>query len=133
LTRRVATTLLLAGLMPAALPACQPQETQMRDELRHEGVETLALSDDIVSVTVRMSGPAAPGDVIAYARCGMAGYAVAEGFGFARHVRTNLQVEGGVRIADAVYTLSPTRPRGLQTIEAEATLADCAEQGIPTV
>jgi hypothetical protein len=44
-----------------------------------------------------------------------------------------VQVEGGVRIADAVYTVSPTLPRGLQTIDAEVRVADCAELGIPTV
>ena len=83
-----------------------------------------------------MPGPGAlrsAADVLAYARCAAAQYAVIRGYGFARHVRTNVQVEGGARIADAVYTVSPTLPRGLQTIDAEVAVDDCAEQGIPTV
>ncbi len=120
-------------MAPVALTACQPRTEPSAGEVRHDGVETRTLADDIVSVTVRMSGPAMAEDLIAYSRCAIAGYSVAEGFGFARHVRTNMQVEGGVRTADAVYTVSPTLPRGVQTIEAEVTLASCAEQGIPTV
>jgi hypothetical protein len=100
---------------------------------RHEGVETRLIDDDIVNLIVRMSGPATQGDLIAYSRCAAAQYAVIRGYGFARHVRTNVQVEGSVRVADAVYTVSPTLPRGLQTIDAEVTVADCAELGIPTV
>jgi hypothetical protein len=100
---------------------------------RHEGVETRLIDDDIVNLIVRMSGPATQGDLIAYSRCAAAQYAVIRGYGFARHVRTNVKVEGSVRVADAVYTVSPTLPRGLQTIDAEVTVADCAELGIPTV
>jgi hypothetical protein len=100
---------------------------------RHDGVEAIAMDEDIVSVIVWMSGPATEGDLIAYARCAAAQYALDRGHGFARHVRTNVQVEGSVRSADAVYTVSPTLPRGLQTIDAEVTVADCAELGIPTV
>jgi hypothetical protein len=103
------------------------------DPPRHEGVETIPIDDDIVSIIVWMSGPATEGDLIAYSRCAAAGYALNRGFGFARHVRTNVQVEGSARSADAVYTVSPTLPRGLQTIDAEVTVADCAELGIPTV
>jgi hypothetical protein len=80
-----------------------------------------------------MSGPASDDDLIAYARCAAAQYTLIRGYGFARHVRTNVYEEGGVRVADAVYTVSPTLPRGLQTIDAEVTAAGCAEQGIPTV
>jgi len=42
-------------------------------------------------------------------------------------LRTNAQEKGGVWSADAVYTISPSLPRGLRTID------DCAEKKIPTV
>jgi hypothetical protein len=44
-----------------------------------------------------------------------------------------VQEQGGVWTADAVYTISPALPRGLQTLDAEVVTAACAEQGIPTV
>jgi len=124
-----------AGAAALLLGACQPLAMSPPPErlTRHEGVETRLIDDDIVNLIVRMSGPATEGDLIAYSRCAAAQYAVIRGYGFARHVRTNVKVEGSVRVADAVYTVSPTLPRGLQTIDAEVTVADCAELGIPTV
>jgi hypothetical protein len=80
-----------------------------------------------------MSGAATDADLIAQAECAVAGYALRFGYGFARHVRTNMQMEGSLRVADAIYTVSPTLPRGLQTIDAEVMASTCAEQGIPTV
>jgi len=41
--------------------------------------------------------------------------------------------QGGLWRADAVYTVSSALPRGSRTIDAEVTVADCTEQGIPTV
>jgi hypothetical protein len=41
--------------------------------------------------------------------------------------------EGGVWLADAVYTISPALPRGSRTIDAEVVTAACVEKGIPTV
>ncbi|MFW5655853.1 MAG: hypothetical protein ACOCYW_09475 [Roseicyclus sp.] len=120
--------------MPLLLAACQPVPQPGLDApLRHEGVETLALGENIVNLTLRMSGPATDEDLLAYADCAVAGYALRQGFGFARHVRTNTQNEGSLRVADAIYTVSPTLPRGLQTIDAEVMASNCAEQGIPTV
>jgi hypothetical protein len=69
----------------------------------------------------------------AYADCAAAQYALIRGYGFARHVRTNLGEEGGNSTADAVYTISPGLPRGFATIDAEVVVADCAARGIPTV
>ena len=60
-------------------------------------------------------------------------YALIRGYGFARHVRTNVNEEGGIWTGDAVYTISPALPRGLRTIDAEVTVADCASRDIPTV
>ncbi|MCU4654598.1 hypothetical protein N8I71_17295 [Roseibacterium sp. SDUM158016] len=120
--------MILAACQPAPEPSAVPDRA-----VRYGGVETRLLDDEIVNLTVRMTGPATGDDLIAYTRCAAAQYALIRGYGFARHVRTNVYEEGGVRAADAVYTVSPTLPRGLQTIDAEVTVADCAEQGIPTV
>ncbi|MEM9552458.1 MAG: hypothetical protein AAGA05_14860, partial [Pseudomonadota bacterium] len=68
-----------------------------------------------------------------FADCAAAQYALIRGYGFARHLRTNTKEEGGVWRADAVYTISPSLPQGLRTIDAEIVVADCAENGIPTV
>jgi hypothetical protein len=134
---RKAATLATAGAAMAVASACQPvtqpDPAPAPLPLRHEGVETIPIDEDIVTIIVWMSGPATGEDLIAYSRCAAAGYAVNRGYGFARHVRTNVDVEGSTRSADAVYTVSPTLPRGLQTIDAEVTVADCAELGIPTV
>jgi hypothetical protein len=99
----------------------------------YKGVETRLLDDDLVNFRVRLSAATGRDDVDAYARCAAAQYALIRGFGFARHVRTNMQEQGGVWVADAVYTISPALPRGLQTLDAEVVAAACAEQGIPTV
>ena len=72
-------------------------------------------------------------DVSAYAECAAAQYTLIRGYGFARHVRTNVTQEAGLWRADAVYTISPALPRGLSTIDAEVTVSNCAETGIPTV
>ena len=99
----------------------------------YDGVETQLLADDLVQVGVRMTGARDLKDLEAYANCAAAQYALIRGYGFARHLRTNVKERGGVWAADAVYTISPSLPRGLRTIDAEVTVAACAENGIPTV
>jgi hypothetical protein len=97
------------------------------------GVQTRLLDDELVGFLVEMYGPSQSSDIADYAECAAAQYALIRGYGFARHVRTNVQEEAGVWRGDAVYTISPALPRGVQTIDAEVVVADCAEQGIPTV
>jgi len=97
------------------------------------GVETRLLDADLVNFRVQMRGARSRADVVRYAECAAAQYTVIRGYGFARHVRTNVNEEAGLWRADAVYTVSPALPRGVQTIDAEVVVADCAEQGIPTV
>ncbi|WP_370632837.1 hypothetical protein [Hasllibacter sp. MH4015] len=99
----------------------------------YDGVETRLLDDDLVNFRAQMTGVATRADLDAYTRCVAAQYTLIRGYPFARHVRTSITEEGGVWVADAVYTISPELPRGLQTLEAEVVVADCAEQGIPTV
>ena len=97
------------------------------------GIDTRLLDSDLVNFEVVMSGARDGDDVAAYAKCAAAQYALIRGYGFARHVRTQVAIEGGVWRGDAVYTISPALPRGLRTIDAEVAVAECAETGIPTV
>jgi len=97
------------------------------------GIETILLDGDLVNFRVAMTGARGTDDVDAYARCAAAQYSLIRGFGFARHVRTNVAQSGGTWRGDAVYTVSAALPRGLRTIDAEVTVRDCGAQGIPTV
>lgn len=130
----LARTLPLTGLL-AALAACaEAAAPDAAEKLVYSGVETQLLEGDLVNFRVAVSGAAASEPaVVAYATCAAAQYTLIRGYGFARHVRTNVSETGGVWRADAVYTISPALPRGLRTIDAEVTVADCADQGIPTV
>jgi hypothetical protein len=80
-----------------------------------------------------MTGARDNADVEAYGRCAAAQYALIRGFGFARHVRTTVAQNNGVWRGDAVYTISAALPRGIKTIDAEVTVRDCGDQGIPTI
>lgn len=97
------------------------------------GVETRLLDGDLVNFFVSAKGDEAEQSVTAYADCAAAQYALIRGFGFARHVRTNVAQEGGIWRADAVYTISPALPDGLRQLDAEVVVANCRDNGIPTV
>ena len=99
----------------------------------YQGVETTLLDGDLVQFNVAMTKALTNNDVADYARCAAARYTLIRGYGFARHVRTNVTQEGGIWRGDAVYTISPSLPRGLKTIDAEVTTSECVEKGIPTV
>ena len=99
----------------------------------YEGIETRLLDGDLVNFTVRMRGARDGRDVADYAECAAAQYTLIRGYGFARHLRTNVAQEGGLWQADAVYTISAALPDGLKTLDAEVVLADCTERKIPTV
>ena len=122
-------------ISPLFLAACamQPGGAVTRFAPEYRGVETRLLDGDLVQFTVEMTGARDNADVDAYAECAAAQYALIRGYGFARHLRTNVQEEGGVWSADAVYTISPSLPRGLRKLDAEVVVAHCAENGIPTV
>ncbi|SHE46084.1 hypothetical protein SAMN05444273_101482 [Litoreibacter ascidiaceicola] len=125
----------ISVLGAAMLAACTPTEDPTQEYFAPEylGIETRRLDDDLVSFLVRMRGARTKADVADYGKCAAAQYALIRGFGFARHVRTNVQEEGGLWAGDAVYTISAALPDGLQTIDAEVAVAECAETGIPTV
>ena len=128
--------LLGVGLMLAAasLSACADQPVVEAVFVpSYLGIETILLDGDLVNFRVAMAGARGTEDVDAYARCAAAQYSLIRGFGFARHVRTNVAQSGGTWRGDAVYTVSAALPRGLRTIDAEVTVRDCGAQGIPTV
>lgn len=124
--------MVLAPLM--LLAACEPQVPVAEDFIPdYKGVETQLLDGDLVQFNVAMTKALSNQDVADYAECAAAQYTLIRGYGFARHVRTNVTEEGGIWRADAVYTISPSLPKGLKTIDAEVTAFQCAERGIPTV
>jgi hypothetical protein len=128
-------TVACLGIASAILLGCaRPQEVAQGDfSPSYNGIETILLDGDLVSFRVEMTGARSNEDVAAYGRCAAAQYALIRGFGFARHVRTNVDNQGGIWRGDAVYTISAALPEGLKTIDAEVTVRDCGAQGIPTV
>tara|TARA_R110000787_G_scaffold161992_3_gene275380 strand:+ start:1751 stop:2125 length:375 start_codon:yes stop_codon:yes gene_type:complete len=124
----------MLALAPVILGACTPQVPTAEDFIPdYKGVETTLLDGDLVQFNVAMTKALSTDDVANYAECAAAQYTLIRGYGFARHVRTNVTQEAGIWRADAVYTISPSLPRGLKTIDAEVTAQNCAEQGIPAV
>ncbi len=124
------------ALAGAGLPACVPTATPDPETPftpTYQGLETLLLDDDLVNFRVAMTGARDEEDVAAYARCAAAQYALIRGYGFARHIRTNVVKEGGIWRGDAIYTISPALPVGLRTIDAEVTVQNCEAEAIPTV
>lgn len=126
---RTLPALVLTGGLLTALSACAAAPVGPV----YGGGEPVGMGDDLYGFLVTMKGARAVDEVEAYVTCVVAGYTLEKNAGFARRVRTNVKEEGGVWIADAVYSISPTLPRGTKTIDAEVTVADCAERGIPTV
>lgn len=127
-----------AFILPMLLMACSTAGAKDSEEVvpftpDYQGVETSLLDGDLVRFQVAMTGARDNKDVDAYAECAAAQYTLIRGYGFARHLRTNVNEKGGVWAADAVYTISPSLPRGLRTIDAEVVVAACAENRIPTV
>lgn len=124
----------LAVLVAGAVSGCESTAPQAVDfKPVYQGVETRFLGDDLVNFQVSMVSARDREDVSRYAECAAAQYTLIRGYGFARHLRTNVDLAGGIWRGDAVYTISPALPRGLKTIDAEVVAADCAENGIPMV
>ena len=121
---------LLSGCLAAPDPVA-------RDDIPfdpvYQGISTRLLDGDLVQFDVAMRGARDVQDVEDYAECAAAQYAVIRGYGFARHLRTNVYEEAGLWRGDAVYTISPALPQGAMTIDAEVVVANCAANGIPMV
>ena len=125
----------MAAMMASmTLTACAPAPAEESDvPPRYEGIETRLLDGNLVNFNVALSGASSRSAVTRYAECAAAQYALIRGYGFARHVRTQVDESAGRWTADAVYTISAALPAGLRTIDAEVTVADCQLAGIPTV
>jgi hypothetical protein len=119
----------------AALGGCtqSAEVTEGRDRIGYLGVQTILLDDDLVSFSVALQGARDKADVERYGRCAAAQYAQEKGYGFVRQVRTIVKQDGRNWFGDAVYLISAALPEGLRTIDAEVTVAECVELGIPTV
>ena len=128
--RGLAAVLALAACAPPS-----PDEAAAEAPFRpvYLGVETRLLEGDLVAFDVAMRGARDASDLADYADCAAAQYALIRGFGFARHVRTNLSERAGVSRADAVYTVTPERPPGLRIIDAAARVDECRARSIATV
>ncbi|WP_417279518.1 hypothetical protein [Celeribacter sp.] len=127
--------LVAVGLSGCDKTCCAAPEADVSRAAASEylGVETRLLDGDLVNFLVSARGDGAKTNVVAYADCAAAQYALIRGFGFARHVRTNVAQEAGIWRADAVYTISPALPEGLRKLDAEVVVANCRDNGIPTV
>lgn len=112
----------LAGCAPATPDAQSPD---------YRGSEAIWLADDLLSVRAWMRGAQHAGDVARYGDCALARYAQAQGFGYARPLRSVVDVEAGLWQSDAVYTISRSEPRGSRVIDTVETLQACAADGIP--
>ncbi|TVS04590.1 MAG: hypothetical protein EA407_03970 [Rhodobacteraceae bacterium] len=110
-----------------------PRPIEPPRDAQYLGVETRLLDDSLVSFQVRMRGARGREDVVAYARCAAAQYALIRGYSFAQHVRTNVERRGDIWEGDGGFVISPDLPLGLRNMDAEVIVDDCKEQGIPTV
>jgi len=122
----------------AALGACVegtevPTEPEPAAAAEYLGVRTMLLDDEMVNLRVAMKGAQSETEIEDYARCAAAQYALIRGYGFARHVRTQVGKTGNVWQGDAVYLISAVLPLGLKTIDAEVEVRSCDERSIPTV
>ncbi|WP_136441675.1 hypothetical protein [Pacificoceanicola onchidii] len=118
--------------LAGAVCACTTPQTGAFSPV-YDGIETRLLEGELVQFDVAMRGARGKTDVADYAECAAAQYALIRGYGFARHLRTNVTEEGGIWRGDAVYTISAALPEGLRTIDAEVVALACAENGIPMV
>lgn len=129
----LALAALAAGCNTGTTPDAVTRVAVPPAELDYRGIETRLLEDDLVQFLVETGPDATREDVVRYAECAAAQYALIRGYGFARHVQTRAeQTETGWH-GEAVYTISPGLPEGVRTIDAEVVAGNCAENGIPMV
>ncbi len=122
----------------AGLGTCQSASEMVPDSAApfspvYLHIDTRLLDDDLVGFIVTMKGARSKADVADYAKCAAARYALIRGYGFARHVRTKVEESDGIWRGDAVYTVSAALPAGVLTLDAEVVVANCRDDGIPTV
>jgi len=130
---RIASTSALGLVGLAACAATPPAGGQAVFAPEYLGTQTRLLEGDLVSFLVAMKGARDNEDVARYGECVAAQYALIRGYGFARHVRTEVEKRNGVWYGDAGYVISASIPEGVRTIDAEVTVQNCIANGIPTV
>ena len=129
----LASLMALAGCGEVEGPRDTPEVVTSGFTPDYLGIETHLLDGELVNFQVEMRGARDRLDVDRYAECAAAQYTLIRGFGFARHVRTNVGEQGGLWRGDAVYTISSSLPDGVKKLDAEVVAQDCAENGIPMV
>ncbi len=119
-----------AGAVSGALAAgCVPAPVAGAPD--YLGATARLVTDEVIQAEVRYRG--APEAGAAYALCVASLAAGLRGDVWLRHLRTLAQDEAGVRRLDALYTLSPGRPDGVDPVRASEMVADCETNGIPVV
>jgi len=124
---------LLGGLAACDLTLGGKTDKEPAFNPEYLGIETMLLDGDLVDFQVAMRGARTKADVADYAKCAAAQYTLIRGYGFVRHVRTKVDEKDGLWRADAVYTVSDALPKGKLTLDAEVVVANCKDDGIPTV
>ncbi len=124
---------LLGGVTACGVTLASGTGTKAGFAPEYLGIETDLLEGDLVNFRVAMKGARTKADVADYAKCAAAQYALIRGYGFARHVRTNVDEKDGLWRGDAVYTVSAALPNGKLTLDAEVVVENCKDGGIPTV
>ncbi|MGB3147681.1 MAG: hypothetical protein WBA91_07990 [Paracoccaceae bacterium] len=140
MARSLGTCALIGGSL-AGLAGCAPREAEVGaatgdaalalGPADYLGGAVTLMGGDLVSVRTAMSKAATRDDILDYSRCVAAGFATGNNAGFLRNVRAKTAKRGGIWHADIVYSITSALPDGLQTIDAEVTVADCTERGIP--
>jgi len=121
----------IGTLAAMGLGGCDPS-AQADAPTQYSVIDRLRIDDGLINILAQARGPEAQASVDAYAECVIADYALEQGFGFARRIRTQVTKTGGNWRADAVYSISKTLPDGLRTIDTEIAVQNCADNGIPT-
>lgn len=129
----VSRSLQAMGALVALAGCVQAQPEGMAFAPVYKGIEAKLLDGDLVRFDVVMERAQSGADVEDYAECAAAQYTLIRGYGFARHIKTDVAQVNGIWQGQAVYTISPALPDGLRTLDAEVVAASCAENGIPMV
>jgi hypothetical protein len=114
-----------AGLVAGCAPAPGPGEAA------YLGAEARLITDEVMQARVLFRGTPEEGQ--AYALCVAALAATLRGDVWLRHLRTLPYVEAGTRGLDALYTLSPGEPEGVDPVRARDAVAACEADGVPVV
>lgn len=88
-------------------------------------------SGDFVEVVAKLRAGVDDSTAFAYATCALADWASKSQIGYARHIRTLQQRQGGTLTMGSIFTISRQKPSGLSVMETKSTLRDCKARGIP--